>query len=63
MEPTDYPPMSGSNSMCVVTVLLETGMVKMVEPETHLLLETPGGLIEAPPGLRFNRNRKPGTSC
>jgi proline racemase len=47
MEPTDYPPMSGSNSMCVVTVLLETGMVKMVEPETHLVLETPGGLIEA----------------
>ena len=47
MEPTDYPPMSGSNSMCVVTVLLETGMVKMNEPETHLMLETPGGLIEA----------------
>lgn len=47
MEPTDYPPMSGSNSMCVVTVLLETGMVKMVEPETRLVLETPGGLVEA----------------
>jgi proline racemase len=47
MEPTDYPPMSGSNSMCVVTVLLETGMVRMVEPETKLLIETPGGLIEA----------------
>jgi proline racemase len=47
MEPTDYPPMSGSNSMCVVTVLLETGMVKMVEPKTTLTLETPGGLIEA----------------
>ena len=47
MEPTDYPPMSGSNSMCVVTVLLETGMVRMVEPETRLVLETPGGLIEA----------------
>lgn len=47
MEPTDYPPMSGSNSMCVVTVLLETGMVRMIEPETRLVLETPGGLIEA----------------
>ena len=46
MEPTDYPPMSGSNTMCVVTVLLETGMVEMVEPETRLTLETPGGLIE-----------------
>ena len=47
MEPTDYPPMSGSNAMCVVTVLLETGMVQMVEPETRLVLETPGGVIEA----------------
>ncbi|MDH3604456.1 MAG: proline racemase family protein, partial [Candidatus Tectomicrobia bacterium] len=47
MEPTDYPPMSGSNAMCVVTVLPETGMVTMVEPETRLVLETPGGLIEA----------------
>ena len=46
MEATDYPPMSGSNTMCVVTVLLETGMVEMEEPETRLTLETPGGLIE-----------------
>ena len=47
MEPTDYPPMSGSNSICVVTVLLETGMVAMQEPKTRLTLETPGGLVEA----------------
>ena len=46
MEPTDYPPMSGSNSICVATVLLETGMLEMTEPETNLVLETPGGLIE-----------------
>ena len=46
MEPTDYPPMSGSNAICVATVLLETGMVPMREPETRLSLETPGGLIE-----------------
>jgi proline racemase len=46
MEPTDYPPMSGSNSICVVTVLLETGMLKMTEPQTRLTLETPGGVIE-----------------
>lgn len=45
MEPTDYPPMSGSNSICVATVLLETGMIPMREPETLLTLETPGGLI------------------
>lgn len=47
MEPTDYPPMSGSNAICVTTVLLETGMVKMVEPTTQLVLETPGGLVQA----------------
>ena len=46
MEPTDYPPMSGSNSICVATVLLETGMVEMEEPETTLTLDTPGGVIE-----------------
>ena len=45
MEPTDYPAMSGSNSICVATVLLETGMLPMHEPETVLTLETPGGLI------------------
>ena len=47
MEATDYPPMSGSNSICVATVLLETGMLEMQEPETRLTLETPGGLIKA----------------
>jgi len=47
MEPEHTPPMSGSNSMCVATVLLETGIVEMTEPETHLVLEAPGGLIEA----------------
>ena len=45
MEPMDYPPMSGSNSICVATVLLETGMVAMTEPETELILEAPGGLV------------------
>ncbi len=47
MEPEHTPPMSGSNSMCVATVLLETGIVEMKEPETRLVLEAPGGLIEA----------------
>lgn len=45
MEPEDTPPMSGSNSMCVATVLLETGILPMTEPETVLTLEAPGGLI------------------
>lgn len=47
MEPADTPPMSGSNSMCVATVLLETGIVPMTEPETSLLIEAPGGLVQA----------------
>lgn len=45
MEQTEYPPMSGSNTICVVTAVLETGMVPMVEPVTELTLEAPAGLI------------------
>ncbi|WP_214106673.1 proline racemase family protein [Acrocarpospora catenulata] len=41
-----YPPMSGSNTMCIVTVMLETGRLPMVEPQTHLVMETPAGLVE-----------------
>jgi proline racemase len=46
MEPTEYPPMSGSNTICVATVLLETGMAPMREPETTLRLEAPAGVVE-----------------
>ena len=46
MEPCDTPPMSGSNAICVVTVLLETGILPMMEPTSTLVLESPGGLIE-----------------
>src|SRR6056297_585841 len=46
MEPADTPPMSGSNTICVATVLLETGILPMEEPETRLVLEAPGGLVE-----------------
>lgn len=46
MEPEDTPPMSGSNSICVATVLLETGILPMREPETRLTLEAPGGIVE-----------------
>jgi len=45
MEQVEYPGMSGTNTMCVVTVLLETGMLPMVEPITELTLEAPAGLI------------------
>ena len=39
--------MSGSNAICVVTVLLETGMVEMKEPETIVRLDTAAGLVTA----------------
>lgn len=45
LETTEYPAMSGSNTMCVATVLLETGILPMHEPVTHLTLESPAGLI------------------
>lgn len=45
MEQTEYPGMSGSNTICVTTVLLETGIIPMQEPVTELTLEAPAGLI------------------
>lgn len=47
MEPVDTPPMSGSNSICVATVVVETGIVPMVEPVTTVVLQAPGGLVTA----------------
>ena len=45
MEQVEYPGMSGTNTMCVVTVLLETGRLPMREPRTEMTLESPAGLI------------------
>lgn len=45
MEPEDTPPMSGSNSICVSTVLLDAGILPMQEPITEFTLEAPGGLV------------------
>jgi proline racemase len=47
MEPTEYPAMSGSNTIASVTVLLETGMIAMAEPETVVRLDMPGGVVTA----------------
>ena len=46
MEPEDTPPMSGSNSICVSTVLLDAGILPMTEPVTEFTLEAPGGLVQ-----------------
>jgi len=45
MEQIEYPAMSGGNVISVATVLLETGMIPMVEPLTEFVLEAPAGLI------------------
>jgi proline racemase len=55
MEPTEYPLMSGSNTICVATVLLETGMVPMQEPETVVRLEAPAGVVEVRASCRDGR--------
>ena len=46
MEPEHTPPMSGSNSICVATVLLDSGLIAMQEPVTEFILEAPGGLVK-----------------
>jgi len=45
MEQVEYPGMSGTNTIAVATVLIETGMVESQEPVTELVLESPAGLI------------------
>lgn len=47
LQPDRAHPMSGSNCICVVTALLETGRVAMKEPETVVRLDTAAGLIVA----------------
>src|SRR5256885_10099132 len=55
MEPTEYPAMSGSNTICVATVLLETGMVEMREPVATFRLEAPAGPIDITAGCRAGK--------
>lgn len=55
MEQTEYPPMSGSNVICTVTALLETGLLPMVEPVTELGLETPAWLVRVQADCRAGK--------
>lgn len=55
MESQYYVPMSGSNTICAVTAVLETGMLPMREPETTLVLDTPGGLVRVVATCRNGR--------
>ncbi|TQV94806.1 proline racemase [Cordyceps javanica] len=47
MGPADWVPMSGSNTICTTTVLLESGIVPMTEPVTVVNLDTAAGLVTA----------------
>jgi proline racemase len=58
MEQVEYPAMSGTNTICVVTVLIETGMVPVTEPVTRLKLETPAGLIAVEAEVRDGKTRR-----
>jgi len=58
MEPCDTPPMSGSNSICVATVILNKGIVPMQEPFTDLILEAPGGLVRVRATCRDGKAEK-----
>ena len=57
MEPIHTPPMSGSNSICVATVMLEIGLVPMMEPVSRLRLEAPGGLVDVTAECRDGKAR------
>ena len=58
MEQVEYPPMSGSNTICVTTVLIETGMVEVREPITELTRETPAGLVRVRADVEAGRVRR-----
>ncbi|MBS1544034.1 MAG: proline racemase family protein [Bacteroidetes bacterium] len=58
MEHVEYPGMSGTNTICVTTALLETGMVPMQEPVTELTLESPAGLIRVKADCRNGKVKR-----
>lgn len=47
LEQGGFRPMSGSNTICAVTALLETGVLPMTEPVTVVRLDTAAGPVEA----------------
>ena len=58
MEQVEYPPMSGTNTICVVTTLLECGLIASQEPVTKLTLETPAGLVEVEAEVRDGKVKR-----
>ena len=47
LEPGEYATMCGHGTIAICTVLIETGIVKALEPETEIVLDTPAGLVRA----------------
>ena len=45
IEQGGFTPMSGSNTMCTVTAMLESGRVPMVEPVTEVRIDTAVGTV------------------
>ncbi|MGP3770192.1 proline racemase family protein [Streptomyces sp. SDT5-1] len=52
VEVSGFLPMCGHGTIGVATVLVETGMVEVREPETVVRLDTPAGLVEARVAVR-----------
>jgi proline racemase len=57
LEQGGFRPMSGSNTMCTVTALLETGNLPATEPETVVRIDTAVGPVEATARVEGGRVR------
>ena len=57
LEQGGFRPMSGSNTMCAVTALLETGSLPAEEPATVVRIDTAVGLVEATAFVQGGRVR------
>ena len=55
LEQAGFTPMSGSNTMCAVTAMLESGRVPMVEPLTTVRIDTAIGVVEAVAAVRAGK--------
>lgn len=55
VEVSGFLPMCGHGTVALATVLVETGMVEVTEPETVVRLDAPAGLVEARVTVRDGR--------
>lgn len=55
MEQVEYPPMSGTNTICVATALIETGIVAAEDGVRRLRLDTPAGLVTVDAEVRAGK--------